>query len=434
MFFGAWTLAAAVVWSQEARPTLNSLAIVGARIETRPGEVIEKGSVLCQDGKIVAVGPSLTLPAGTETIDGTGLFVYAGFVDFGVTQGLKEPSSGVRQTEIPDPSQDFETSMSIWSPGLHADWIGADLYDPDDAFWKGERSAGFTTALVYPPSGIVKGQASLVNLDGRGRLKSVVRDCVGLFIGLEGLSGTYPGTVLGAFSTVRQSYADVTWWEQTRSDYDKGSGPRPVDSPHLEALSRLREKGVPVLFDANEAWKINSVLSFAQELRVNPIVFGARESRHVAKEGWIRVKRLDFPPDPDEAKPKEGELKEPEQKVKERRRLWLEKVNNSEASAYTTQGCKDQATFFKNLRSAVKEGVPRTSALGALTSLPHKILGIEGYGEVAPRFAANLTVMTKDFLDPEAKVKFLVIDGKKIDPAKEPFKFSNAVSQFGGGR
>src|SRR5690349_12714338 len=52
-----------------------------ARVVTAPGKVLEKASILLQNGKIAAVGASLTAPADAETIDCTGLTAYPGLID-----------------------------------------------------------------------------------------------------------------------------------------------------------------------------------------------------------------------------------------------------------------------------------------------------------------------------------------------------------------
>jgi len=74
----------------------KDLAIVGAHIETGDGKVIASGTILIHDGKITAVGESVSVPNDIETIDGKGLYVYPGFIDAYSTQGLKlpDPPSG----------------------------------------------------------------------------------------------------------------------------------------------------------------------------------------------------------------------------------------------------------------------------------------------------------------------------------------------------
>ena len=60
-------------------------ALTNARL-ILPDAVVE-GSVVFEDGTIVAAGPSVTGPAGTETIDAGGLYIAPGFIDIHVHGG-----------------------------------------------------------------------------------------------------------------------------------------------------------------------------------------------------------------------------------------------------------------------------------------------------------------------------------------------------------
>ncbi|MCL5677447.1 MAG: amidohydrolase, partial [Firmicutes bacterium] len=57
------------------------LAIKDARIYTITGGVIERGTILVEGGKIVAVGPNVKVPAGSEVIDASGRIVTPGLID-----------------------------------------------------------------------------------------------------------------------------------------------------------------------------------------------------------------------------------------------------------------------------------------------------------------------------------------------------------------
>jgi imidazolonepropionase-like amidohydrolase/Tol biopolymer transport system component len=70
---------------QAARPS-GRVALVGARVVTMRGTdggVIEDGVVLVEGDRIVAVGPrgSVTVPAGTPTVDASGKTILPGFID-----------------------------------------------------------------------------------------------------------------------------------------------------------------------------------------------------------------------------------------------------------------------------------------------------------------------------------------------------------------
>src|SRR5437763_11593922 len=61
--------------------------IRNATIMTAAGPTIEKGSVLLRDGKIAAVGTSVTAPADALIIEGTGKYVTPGSIDVAATIG-----------------------------------------------------------------------------------------------------------------------------------------------------------------------------------------------------------------------------------------------------------------------------------------------------------------------------------------------------------
>lgn len=68
-FAGAATAAAAQTW-----------AVTGVRVFD--GEtVVERATVVVRDGRIAAVGPSVQVPPGAETIDGNGRTLLPGFID-----------------------------------------------------------------------------------------------------------------------------------------------------------------------------------------------------------------------------------------------------------------------------------------------------------------------------------------------------------------
>jgi hypothetical protein len=54
--------------------------ITNATVHVGNGQVLNNTSVLLTDGKITQVGPSVTAPAGAETINGQGKHVYPGLI------------------------------------------------------------------------------------------------------------------------------------------------------------------------------------------------------------------------------------------------------------------------------------------------------------------------------------------------------------------
>ena len=79
---------------QGVTPPRGTFVIRNARIVTVSGADIENGSIVIRDGKIEAVGATVSAPSGSQTIDGHGLSVYPGMIDAGTSMGLVEVPQG----------------------------------------------------------------------------------------------------------------------------------------------------------------------------------------------------------------------------------------------------------------------------------------------------------------------------------------------------
>ncbi|MEY4952264.1 MAG: hypothetical protein RL299_688, partial [Pseudomonadota bacterium] len=76
------TLALAALLGSTASPAFaQSFAITGGKVVIGDGsDPIEGGTVLVQDGKVVAAGKGIAVPAGVKTIYATGKWVTPGLV------------------------------------------------------------------------------------------------------------------------------------------------------------------------------------------------------------------------------------------------------------------------------------------------------------------------------------------------------------------
>ena len=77
----------------------QTVAITGGKIYPVSGPVIERGTVLMRDGKIVAVGADVAIPADAQRIDATGRIITPGIVNAATSLGLVEIGavSGTRE-------------------------------------------------------------------------------------------------------------------------------------------------------------------------------------------------------------------------------------------------------------------------------------------------------------------------------------------------
>ena len=128
-------------------------ALTGARIVVAPGRVLEKGTLVLADGRIEAVGADVPVPPGAREMALEGKTLYPGLIDTYLPRAWPEekfPPQGGSPRDRVTPERDL--SLHAFEPGLA----------------KAHRQAGFTTALVVPSSGVIRGQSALINLGDGG--------------------------------------------------------------------------------------------------------------------------------------------------------------------------------------------------------------------------------------------------------------------------
>jgi len=86
----AGALAGGLMLAATPAATQGTYAITGGTVHTMTGAPIEGGTVLVQDGRIVAVGRDVSIPQGAVRIDATGRQVTPGLIDSGTQVGLVE--------------------------------------------------------------------------------------------------------------------------------------------------------------------------------------------------------------------------------------------------------------------------------------------------------------------------------------------------------
>src|SRR6185503_1768440 len=127
------------------------LVIRNVNIMTAAGPTIKNGMIAVADGKIVAVGPSVTVPAGATVIDGNGKYVTPGIIDthshLGVyaAPGVQALSDGNEATN--------PVTANVWAE--HSVW-------PQDPQFPRNLAGGVTTLQVLPGSANLIGGRSVV--------------------------------------------------------------------------------------------------------------------------------------------------------------------------------------------------------------------------------------------------------------------------------
>ncbi|MHC4090404.1 MAG: amidohydrolase family protein [Planctomycetota bacterium] len=148
----------------------HTLAITEVRIVAGDGQIIEQGTILIDQGRIVAVGQDVAVPAYAEVVEAAGHVAYPGFIDAHSHLGISdqkrlEEERHRLEDERPDPKEGpLAETRAANRRGIRADARAEILYAPSSEGLEKHREAGFTTALVAPRSGVLAGSSMLVNL------------------------------------------------------------------------------------------------------------------------------------------------------------------------------------------------------------------------------------------------------------------------------
>src|SRR6185295_10236608 len=152
--------------------------IRNARIVTLAGPDIENGTVVIRDGKIDAVGATVTVPPGAQNIDAHGLIVYPGMMDAGTSMGLVEVGQGANGTVDTAETGDLNpNAKAIIAVNQHSAHVAVTRVD------------GITHVVTSPLGGLISGQAAIINLVGTTPMEMAVVPYAALVINYPRLGG-----------------------------------------------------------------------------------------------------------------------------------------------------------------------------------------------------------------------------------------------------
>ncbi len=411
------------------RSAIDTYAITNARIITVSGPVIERGTVVIRNGLIAAAGADVHAPPDARVIDGTGLTVYPGLIDSYTDLGLPEaspspsPATGLAAfLPAPGPSPRGGPN-STQPPGLQPEVMVEDLIRTGGTEIESWRSVGITTALTTPRTGIWMGQSALINLSGETPQQMIVRSPVAMHVGFTPLRGTYPGSLLGVFSTLRQMMLDAQRYRDSMAIYERNprGTRRPDTDRSLAALIPVVDGRMPVVMLVDTEREITRALDLASEFKLRLIIAGGREADRVAerlaKQNVPVLLSLNLPkrttPAMAEAEP------EPMRVLRERVEAQQTAGKLARAGvrfAFQSGLVTDIADLMANARRVIENGLQAADAVRAFTIWPAQILGVESQlGSIEAGKIANLTVTRGDLFAGDTRVVHVFIDGRPVD-------------------
>lgn len=412
----------------------------GATVVPRPGERIEAAEILVRDGRIEAVGKSLTMPDDARVWELKGLTIYPGFIDpyltFRASTNVLSPpptdrhdhdlrSGGYRFLGVPGE----ETDPGSPGPGSSLAQIVPERrmsvqYTPEAKAIDELRELGFAAGNLVPVKGVLRGTSAFVQLANESPNRTILKADVFQHAAFEtqGMrSPAFPHSHMGAIAAIRQAFFDARDYA-ARKEFAARSGAseaEPEMDLSLSALGPAAAGKVPVVFETGSALLTDRAGRLAQELGLTAYVLSSGQD-------WRRpdlarsnpagfIVPLNFPempklPDDDDWEALSLDQLRAWDWAPENAALLLQQ--NREI-ALTTYGLPERKNFRKNLRLAMDRGLSADAALAALTEVPARWCGVDReLGTIEPGKRANFTIVEGDYFIPTNKVRQVWVDGR----------------------
>lgn len=375
----------------------QTIAITGGTVYTVSGPKIEHATVLIRDGRIAAIGTSVTVPAEATRIDATGKWITPGLIDGAGQMGLVEIGSvpGTREARIQGDT-------------IAAAFNVAEGVNPASQVIPVTRVEGITTTLAAPSGHLVSGQAVLIDLDGPTIEQMLVKSPVGIVANLsENGKDEGGGSRAAVVQRLRATFRDALEYERRRVDYRRAQiEPLSASEANLEALLPVLHGELPLIAIANRRSDIQNALRLAREFRLRLILAGAQEGWEIGAE--IAAAGVPVLVQPLDNIPSYDALGVRYENAALLARAGV-KVVLLETDTHNSRNIRQEAG------NAVANGLPWDQALRAVTLTPAEVFGVaDRYGSLEVGKVANVVVWSGDPFEFSTGVEHVYIRGREI--------------------
>lgn len=392
-----------------ANPTAQCYAFTHATIYADYQTKLEDVTLVIRKQRIEAIGKGIPIPADAIELNSMGKIIYPAFIDLYTTYGIQfKPEKG-KSNELGFLSA--KPGAYAWNEAIRAEVNAGTLFTYDEGKSKFLSECGFGAVLSGIQDGICRGSAALV-LTANGKEQELIvqeKAAAGYSFNKGTSTQHYPSSLTGIIALLRQTYYDAQWYK-TQSVEKNIS---------LEAFNQLQN--LPSVFAVGNKLDIFRVNHIAREFKTNYIIKGcgneyqrAIEIKSVTGSGLILP--LNFP------KPFkiENNLEANSISTSDLKHWELAPSNPMRMHqagveiAITASGCENPREFLTNLRKSVKEGLPATEALKALTLNPAKWLHQEHQlGTLQAGKLANFIIVSGDLFESSAIILECWSGGKR---------------------
>ncbi|OIH97376.1 amidohydrolase [Curtobacterium sp. MCBA15_001] len=383
----------------------RSFVVTGAHVVPVTAPEFDGGAVVVEDGRITALGPDVTVPDGLPVVDAAGAWLVPGLVESHGHVGIHEEANG--------PAGNDTNEMT--GPNM-AGVRAIDAVDIDDEGFRDALAGGITSIVVKPGSGNpIGGQTVAIKTwGGRTIDEQLISDAVSVKSALGenpkrvyGEKGQTPSTRLGVAKVIRDAFVEAQHYRAARAAAERGDEPFARDLTK-ETLARV--------LDGELAWDqhvhrhddLATAIRLAEEFGYRLVVNHGTEAHKIA--GVLAEKDIPVIYGPLFTSRSKVELRD--RGIPHLAALAAAGVRvaiTTDAPVVPINMLVDQAI------AAVKEGLPRQTALEALTVNPATFLGFgDRVGQLAVGHDADLVLWSGDPLDATSRATRVWIEGQQV--------------------
>ena len=401
-------IAAAAAGASPAAAQDRAIAFTGARILTMAGEAVEDGTLVIKDGKILAVGANVAIPADAERRDAKDRVIMPGIVDTHSHIGQVAGADG--------------------SGPIQPDVRAMDSIDPMSSTIAKARAGGVTTANIMPGSGhLMSGQTFYMKLRKGRTIEDIafqMKDGAALG-GMKMANGTnpmggsgFPGTRAKSAALVREVLTEAkAYCAGDRKKRDIGK----------EALCEVLSGERLVHFHSHRADDIMTVLRLKQEFGFNVLLQHGTETWKIADElakAGVPVSNITL--DAPGGKLETMDLRMDNAGILERAGVLV--------SIHSDDAIVDSRMMLREAALAVRGGMTRDGALKALTINGARQMKLDArVGSLEPGKDADFLVLDGDPLSAYSHVLETWVEGDKLFDRSKPEDLLMATGGFGAG-
>ncbi len=372
----------------------QTIAITGGTVFPVSGPRIERGTVLIRDGRIVAVGANVTIPADAERVDASGKWVTPGLIFAGSDAG----------TGVGGLNGQGEARLQ---GDVNPSFTPAEGIDPGALTIAQTRTGGITTAIVAPGGTLIPGQTVSIDLAGDRLADLRVAGGAALVITFnDGAKQAGGGSRAGLMARLRQLFDDALEYDRRRAEYNRGQT-RTLSAPakELAALLPALRGQMPVVAIANRRMDIENAMRLGAEYRLRLMIAGGTESWLVATE--LAAARMPVLVRPMTDIPSFDGL----QARLDVATLLLQAGVEVVIAQGDAGGDRDLRYVAGN---TVRNGLTWDDALRAITQAPAAAFGLGDRGTLEPGKVANVVIWSGDPLDFAGHAERVYIRGREV--------------------